>query len=61
MKIAEIEIAQIVPLQALGPKPLTMQSVNFGIETDPSAQPPQSFLRQYVSFFHIFDVDVNYK
>ena len=49
IKIAEVEVAQAVPLQALGPKPQSLAHVNFGSATDPSAVPQQSFLRQYVS------------
>mmetsp|Transcript_17359 Transcript_17359/g.16698 ORF Transcript_17359/g.16698 Transcript_17359/m.16698 type:complete len:240 (+) Transcript_17359:484-1203(+) len=51
MKISEVEVAQAVPLQAVGPKPITMNGVNFGAETDPSAKPQQSLLRQYWYIF----------
>ena len=48
INVAEVEVAQSVPLQALGPKPMTLSHINFGVDADPNAQPPQSFLRQYV-------------
>ena len=47
--VATVEEAQPVPLQALGPKPMILNHINFGAEADPNAQPAQSFLRQYVN------------
>jgi hypothetical protein len=60
INVAEVEVAQPVPLQALGPKPMTLSHINFGVDADPNAQPPQSFLRQYVSLSSLRFLSINH-
>jgi hypothetical protein len=51
IKIADVTIAQVVPLQALGPKPVNMQNINFEEEVgaDGMPPPPKTFTQRYVS------------
>ena len=52
VKLAESDIAQIIPIQVFGPKPITMQNINFDAATDPTAakaEAHQPFLVKYVS------------
>ena len=53
VKLAEPDIAQIIPIQVFGPKPITMQNINFDAATDPTAakaEAHQPFLVKYVSY-----------
>lgn len=43
--------AQAIPLNSVGPRPGNVKDVNLGLEEDKNPkQPPQTFLRKYVSF-----------
>lgn len=41
VRLAEPDVAQMIPIQVFGPKPMTMQSVQFHAQTDPTAPAKQ--------------------
>jgi hypothetical protein len=57
VKIAEPDVAQTIPIQVFGPKPMIMQNINFDAKIDPTAvavQQQQPFLYKYVRALESF-------